>query len=69
MSLSGFILFICVSFVAGCVARPLYPLPSKIASTERKPLQTFRPYNVAHRGSNGELPEETAAAYLVSSNL
>jgi hypothetical protein len=23
-------------------------------------------YNIAHRGSNGELPEETAAAYLVT---
>ncbi|CAN6298597.1 unnamed protein product [Urochloa humidicola] len=30
----------------------------------KKPLQTFRPYNLAHRGSNGELPEQTAAAYL-----
>ncbi|KAJ7557979.1 hypothetical protein O6H91_04G019300 [Diphasiastrum complanatum] len=27
-------------------------------------LQTERPYNIAHRGSNGEYPEETAAAYL-----
>uniref|UniRef100_A0A0D9X175 glycerophosphodiester phosphodiesterase n=1 Tax=Leersia perrieri TaxID=77586 RepID=A0A0D9X175_9ORYZ len=26
-------------------------------------LQTDRAYNIAHRGSNGELPEETAAAY------
>ncbi|KAL6995068.1 Glycerophosphodiester phosphodiesterase gdpd6 [Sarracenia purpurea var. burkii] len=30
----------------------------------RQPLQTLRPYNIAHRGSNGELPEETAAAYM-----
>lgn len=30
----------------------------------KKPVQTFRPINIAHRGSNGELPEETAAAYL-----
>ncbi|KAF8674485.1 hypothetical protein HU200_048321 [Digitaria exilis] len=30
----------------------------------KKPIQTFRPYNIAHRGSNGELPEETEAAYL-----
>ncbi|KMZ66112.1 putative Glycerophosphoryl diester phosphodiesterase [Zostera marina] len=28
------------------------------------PLQTFRPYNIAHRGSNGEFPEETEGAYL-----
>nr|ACG38132.1 glycerophosphoryl diester phosphodiesterase precursor [Zea mays] len=30
----------------------------------KEPVQTFRPINIAHRGSNGELPEETAAAYL-----
>jgi glycerophosphoryl diester phosphodiesterase len=34
----------------------------------KKPVQTFRPINIAHRGSNGELPEETAAAYLVELN-
>ncbi|XP_031248234.1 glycerophosphodiester phosphodiesterase GDPD6-like [Pistacia vera] len=50
--------------VVGCTARPLYPLPSKISNGERQPLQTSRPYNIAHRGSNGEFPEETAAAYL-----
>ncbi|GJS36007.1 glycerophosphodiester phosphodiesterase GDPD6-like protein [Tanacetum coccineum] len=47
----------------GCSARRLYPLPSDNQST-KKPLQTFRPFNVAHRGSNGEIPEETAPAYL-----
>ncbi|VAH02920.1 unnamed protein product [Triticum turgidum subsp. durum] len=31
---------------------------------KKQPLQTSRPYNIAHRGSNGEIPEETAAAYL-----
>ena len=46
-------------------ARPLFPLPSKTKNEEKKPIQTFRPYNIAHRGSNGEIPEETAAAYLV----
>ncbi|TVU35026.1 hypothetical protein EJB05_16892 [Eragrostis curvula] len=45
-------------------ARPLFPLPSKTGNEEKKPLQTYRPYNIAHRGSNGEIPEETAAAYL-----
>lgn len=44
-------------------ARPLFPLPSKTKNEEKKPIQTFRPYNIAHRGSNGEIPEETAAAY------
>ncbi|KAI3825625.1 hypothetical protein L1987_07141 [Smallanthus sonchifolius] len=47
----------------GCSARRLYPLPSENENT-KKPLQTFRPFNVAHRGSNGELPEETGPAYL-----
>lgn len=46
------------------IARPLFPLPSKTNTEEKKPIQTFRPYNIAHRGSNGEIPEETAAAYL-----
>ncbi|WOL15461.1 glycerophosphodiester phosphodiesterase GDPD6 isoform X3 [Canna indica] len=44
--------------------RTLYPLPSKQDSTSKQPLQTSRPYNIAHRGSNGEIPEETAAAYM-----
>uniref|UniRef100_J3MMQ8 glycerophosphodiester phosphodiesterase n=1 Tax=Oryza brachyantha TaxID=4533 RepID=J3MMQ8_ORYBR len=34
------------------------------AGKTKAPLQTMRAYNIAHRGSNGELPEETAAAYL-----
>jgi glycerophosphoryl diester phosphodiesterase len=46
------------------IARPLFPLPSKASNEEKKPIQTFRPYNIAHRGSNGEIPEETTAAYL-----
>lgn len=48
----------------GGTARPLYPLPGKGDHGSKQPLQTFRPYNVAHRGSNGELPEETREAYL-----
>ncbi|KAI5000549.1 hypothetical protein ZWY2020_005138 [Hordeum vulgare] len=46
------------------IARPFFPLPSKTSNEEKKPIQTFRPYNIAHRGSNGEIPEETSAAYL-----
>ncbi|KAM7267804.1 hypothetical protein ACFE04_009970 [Oxalis oulophora] len=61
---SCFVPLLVLSVVVGCVARPLYPLPSKNALTERQPLQTSRPYNIAHRGSNGEIPEETAAAYM-----
>ena len=53
-------------FLVGCTARPFYPLPSRVNDGSRQPLQTFRPYNIAHRGSNGEIPEETAPAYLVN---
>ncbi|KAL9255722.1 Glycerophosphodiester phosphodiesterase GDPD6-like protein [Drosera capensis] len=51
--------------IADCGAtRPLVqPLPSKLKG-HKKPLQTSRPFNLAHRGSNGELPEETAPAYM-----
>ncbi|KAG7554544.1 Glycerophosphodiester phosphodiesterase domain [Arabidopsis suecica] len=50
--------------VANCASRPLYRLPSEAKHATKKPLQTSRPYNLAHRGSNGELPEETAPAYM-----
>ncbi|KAJ8773165.1 hypothetical protein K2173_028342 [Erythroxylum novogranatense] len=55
---------ICLSLAVVCVARPIYPLPSKVRNDCRQPVQTSRPYNIAHRGSNGEIPEETAAAYM-----
>lgn len=58
------ILFALSCLIVESAARPFYPLPSKVAEGERQPLQTSRPYNIAHRGSNGELPEETAAAYM-----
>lgn len=63
--MAGFVPIICLSLVVVCAARPIYPLPSKLDDESRKPLQTSRPYNIAHRGSNGEIPEETAAAYMV----
>lgn len=63
-SLSGFAPFVFLLLVIGGTARPLYPLPGKGDHGTKQPLQTFRPYNVAHRGSNGELPEETREAYL-----
>ncbi|CAG7903513.1 unnamed protein product [Brassica rapa] len=44
--------------------RTPYPLPGVGAKGGKLPIQTSRPYNIAHRGSNGEIPEETAAAYL-----
>ncbi|KAJ1421813.1 PLC-like phosphodiesterase, TIM beta/alpha-barrel domain superfamily [Sesbania bispinosa] len=56
--------FVFLLLIIGGTARPLYPLPSKGDDGSRQPLQTFRPYNIAHRGSNGELPEETRPAYM-----
>ncbi|KAI3912319.1 hypothetical protein MKW98_023188 [Papaver atlanticum] len=53
--------FLLLSLIGGCVGRPFYPLPSKTLVDKNK--QPMRPYNIAHRGSNGEIPEETAAAY------
>jgi len=62
--LTGFevVPFLILLTIAGCVGRPL---PSKLDDVDKQPLQTSRPYNIAHRGSNGEFPEETAAAYMV----
>ncbi|XP_010260099.1 PREDICTED: glycerophosphodiester phosphodiesterase GDPD6-like [Nelumbo nucifera] len=62
----AFVPLLFLFLIGGYVGRPFYPFPikSKVADGNRQPLQTFRPYNVAHRGSNGELPEETAAAYM-----
>ena len=51
--------------IAECASRPLYTLPSLAKAGTKKPLQTSRPFNVAHRGANGEFPEETAPAYMV----
>ncbi|KAA8542554.1 hypothetical protein F0562_023706 [Nyssa sinensis] len=64
MTSSCVVPFIFLLLLVGCSARPFYPLPSKTDNKYRQPLQTSRPYNIAHRGSNGELPEETAAAYM-----
>jgi glycerophosphoryl diester phosphodiesterase len=64
MASFGVVAFIFMYLLVECYARPLYPLPSKTDYKNRQPLQTFRPYNIAHRGSNGEIPEETVAAYM-----
>ncbi|KAA8541042.1 hypothetical protein F0562_025005 [Nyssa sinensis] len=64
MTSSCVVSFTILLLLVGCSARPLYQLPSKTDNKYKHSLQTFRPYNVAHRGSNGEFPEETAAAYM-----
>lgn len=66
-SLAGFLPLLLLSLlIAECASRPLYTLPSVVAKAgTKKPLQTSRPFNVAHRGANGEFPEETAPAYMV----
>ncbi|CAI9111716.1 OLC1v1012007C1 [Oldenlandia corymbosa var. corymbosa] len=57
--------FLLVVVPAGCAtSRPLYPLPGRRNDKSKHPLQTFRPFNIAHRGSNGEFPEESAPAYM-----
>ncbi|KAL8457612.1 hypothetical protein ACS0TY_034657 [Phlomoides rotata] len=56
--------FVFLLLLFGCSGRVLYPLPSRRNDKNRQPIQTFRPYNIAHRGSNGEIPEETTAAYM-----
>ncbi|CAH9102459.1 unnamed protein product [Cuscuta epithymum] len=56
--------FVLLLLFVGCSARPLYPLPSRRNDRTKQPLQTFRPFNIAHRGANGEFPEETAPAYM-----
>lgn len=59
-----FIPFLFLSFFDEAVGRPFYQLPSKLHNKNKEPLQSFRPYNIAHRGSNGEIPEESTAAYM-----
>ncbi|GMN54295.1 hypothetical protein TIFTF001_023424 [Ficus carica] len=62
--MTGIFSSVLLLLVAGSFGRPLYPLPSKYSRGSKQPLQTFRPYNIAHRGSNGEIPEETSLAYM-----
>ncbi|KAM7480101.1 hypothetical protein LguiA_028314 [Lonicera macranthoides] len=68
MQLAAVVPFVFLLLLLGCSARPLYPLPSRRNDPNKLPLQTFRPFNIAHRGSNGEIPEETSAAYLRAIN-
>ncbi|WVZ59799.1 hypothetical protein U9M48_009897 [Paspalum notatum var. saurae] len=46
----------------GSEANPVGPRRRHLDVHHKKPLQTFRPYNVAHRGSSGQIPEETTRA-------
>ncbi|KAL0914269.1 hypothetical protein M5K25_014599 [Dendrobium thyrsiflorum] len=59
-----FIPFLLLSLFDDAIGRPFYELPSKLQNKHKEPLQSFRPYNIAHRGSNGEIPEETVDAYM-----
>lgn len=63
--MASYITIIFLSLALVCFARPFYPLPSKFIHGGKQPLQTFRPYSVSHRGANGEIPKETATAYMV----
>lgn len=66
--LAGFASLLLFSLFNLTIGRPIYPLPSKQDNKVKQPLQISRPYNIAHRGSNGEIPEETTAAYMVCIN-
>ncbi|EFJ14597.1 hypothetical protein SELMODRAFT_120066 [Selaginella moellendorffii] len=54
-----FIVFLAAVAGSSCGAARLYRFPR----SARVAIQDWRPFNVAHRGSNGEIPEETALAY------
>ena len=62
---AGLVSFVFLLLIVGCSARAPYPLPIRRSDGKKQPLQTFRAYNVAHRGSSGVIPEETTAAYIV----
>uniref|UniRef100_A0A1J3CR58 glycerophosphodiester phosphodiesterase n=1 Tax=Noccaea caerulescens TaxID=107243 RepID=A0A1J3CR58_NOCCA len=65
MILTKCLLLVWLSLLTLCSGRTLHSHPGKGGAKDAKqPLQTSRPYNIAHRGSNGEIPEETAASYL-----
>ncbi|WZZ69009.1 hypothetical protein YC2023_080379 [Brassica napus] len=65
MMLTKCLPLIWLSLVTLCAGRTLYQLPGKgVKDDTKQPIQTSRPFNIAHRGSNGEIPEETKAAYL-----
>jgi hypothetical protein len=66
--MTGHVSFIVLVLLGGSDGNPVAPHQSQLDVNHKKPLQTFRPYNIAHRGSNGEIPEETAAAYSVTNN-
>ena len=66
---TGHVSVILLVLLVGSDANQAAPRRSQLDVNHKKPLQTFRPYNIAHRGSNGEIPEETAAAYSVTNNL
>ncbi|KAG0560775.1 hypothetical protein KC19_9G012400 [Ceratodon purpureus] len=61
----GSLLVILVLLAAApLVAGRSVPLPSASQQQAyKKPIQTQRPFNIAHRGASGEFPEETVEAY------
>ncbi|EMS65567.1 hypothetical protein TRIUR3_12038 [Triticum urartu] len=64
------VIVLVLMFLGGSDANPAARRHGQLdVNHKKKPLQTSRPYNIAHRGSNGEIPEETAAAYLVVNHL
>lgn len=66
---SGIVLLLLWTSAHAARRFPYFPVPGLENRVGRLPLQTQRAFNIAHRGSNGELPEETAEAYMVSKFL
>lgn len=54
-----------LSYASAIRRYPYFSVPDIDGLQGRQPIQTQRAFNIAHRGSNGEIPEATAEAFLV----
>jgi glycerophosphoryl diester phosphodiesterase len=53
-----------LSYATAIRRYPYFSVPDIDGLQGRQPIQTQRAFNIAHRGSNGEIPEATAEAFL-----
>lgn len=53
-----------LSYATAIRRYPYFSVPDVDGPQGRQPIQTQRAFNIAHRGSNGEIPEATAEAFL-----
>jgi hypothetical protein len=54
-----------LSYATAIRRYPYFSVPDIDGLQGKQPIQTRRAFNIAHRGSNGEIPEATAEAFLV----